>query len=42
MNPAEAVRCEAITGGALKRSSLCQKTWRAIWPELAKKQPAQA
>ena len=34
MNPAEARRCEDITGGALRRWALCQKTWHLIWPEL--------
>lgn len=34
MNPAEARRCEEVTGGALRRWALCQKTWHLIWPEL--------
>jgi DNA-binding transcriptional regulator YdaS (Cro superfamily) len=34
MNPAEARRCETVTAGALRRWSLCQKTWYLIWPEL--------
>jgi DNA-binding transcriptional regulator YdaS (Cro superfamily) len=39
MKPSEAVRAEIETGGALKRQMLCQHTYAAIWPELAK-QPA--
>ena len=35
MNPAEARRIEKETAGALSRQMLCQKTWQAIWPELA-------
>lgn len=34
MNPANARRAEDLTGGELRRWSLCQKTWAAIWPEL--------
>jgi DNA-binding transcriptional regulator YdaS (Cro superfamily) len=34
MNPAEARRIEADTGGALRRWDLCQKSWALIWPEL--------
>lgn len=35
MNPAEARRLEEASGGELTRVALCQKTWAAIWPELA-------
>ena len=34
MGPAEARRLEMATGGELKRSMLCQKTYADIWPEL--------
>jgi len=34
MNPAEARRIEAETGGEVKRWHLCQRTWAGIWPEL--------
>jgi len=34
MGPAEARRCETVTGGELKRWDLCRKTWHLIWPEL--------
>ena len=35
MNPAEALRLERESEGALTRQMLCQKTYRGIWPELA-------
>lgn len=35
MNPAEALRLEQLTKGELHRRRLCQRTWAAIWPELA-------
>ena len=34
MGPAEARRIEAGSGGVITRKMVCQKTWRAIWPEL--------
>ena len=40
MNPAEARRVEAETFGRVTRRMLCQKTWKAIWPELADKATA--
>jgi len=34
MSAAEASRIEGISGGAITRKMICQKTWQAIWPEL--------
>jgi DNA-binding transcriptional regulator YdaS (Cro superfamily) len=35
MDPGAAMRAEIATSGELKRQMLCQKTYSAIWPELA-------
>jgi DNA-binding transcriptional regulator YdaS (Cro superfamily) len=35
MNPAEAMRLEKESDGALTRQMLCQKSAMAIWPDLA-------
>lgn len=35
MSPSEAMRLETSTGGELTRAMLCQKSFKAIWPELA-------
>lgn len=35
MNPGEARRVEDLTNKVVRREMLCQKTWQAIWPELA-------
>lgn len=42
MGPAEAMRLELQTDGELTRQMLCQKTFAAIWPELATPQKAEA
>ena len=34
MSPAEAIRVEAASGGAVTRQMLCQGTWAKIWPEV--------
>ena len=42
MSPAEAMRLEVLTKKELTRQMLCQTTFAAIWPDLAKnKRPAQ-
>ena len=35
MSPAEAIRVEAASNGAVTRQMLCQGNWAKIWPELA-------
>jgi len=40
MSPAEAMRIEIATGGQLTRRDLCQKSYAAIWPDLATQEAA--
>lgn len=40
MNPGEARRIEIESDGEITRQMLCQKTWRAIWPDLVDKEAA--
>ena len=42
MSVPEACRIERETKGEITRRMLCQKTWEANWPELAKLVPVQA
>lgn len=40
MGPANAQRIERESDGAITRQMVCQKTFMAIWPELAAPSPA--
>lgn len=42
MNPARAREIEEQLEGAITRRDLCQKTWKAIWPELERRKTARA
>jgi len=42
MNPAEAVRVERESDGAITRQMVCQKTYAGIWPDLVEPEPKAA